>query len=352
MKLPNGYGGIAKLSGKRRNPWRVRVTKGWSVDEQTGKAKQLFSTLGYYPTRKDALAALSAYNQNPYDIETNTITFAEVYKKWSDIHFQEIVPSAARTWVSAYNHSKPLWDMRMKDIRSNHLEGTIRDADVGQSTKQRMKSLYNMLYKYAMKLEIVDKNYAQMCDSIKRGKPQIIRVPFTPEEIDLLWENINYGVVDMILIGIYSGWRPQELSILKIADIDLKNNTMFGGLKTDAGRNRCVPIHPKIRDLIIKRVDQAKELESDYLFNDPDSQSGMCMTYDKYRSRWNKVMEKLKLSHRPHDTRHTFITLAKDAGMDEYIIKLIVGHSIEDVTEKVYTHRTLDQLKEEIELIQ
>jgi integrase len=156
----------------------------------------------------------------------------------------------------------------------------------------------------------------------------------------------------MILIGIYSGWRPQELSILKIADIDLENNTMFGGLKTDAGRNRCVPIHSKIRDLIIKRIDQAKELESDYLFNDPDSQSGMRMTYDKYRSRWNKVMGKLKLSHHPHDTRHTFITLAKDAGLDEYIIKLIVGHSIEDVTEKVYTHRTLNQLKEEIELIQ
>ena len=88
-----------------------------------------------------------------------------------------------------------------------------------------------------------------MCDSSKRGKPQIIRVPFTPEEIDLLRENINYGVVDMIIIGIYSGWRPQELSILKIADIDLENNTMFGGLKTDAGRNRCVPIHSKIRNL-------------------------------------------------------------------------------------------------------
>ena len=130
------------------------------------------------------------------------------------------------------------------------------------------------------------------CIAIKRGKSQIIRVPFTPEEIDLLWKNINYGVVDMILIGIYSGWRPQELSISKIADIDLENNTMFGGLKTDAGRNRCVPIHPKIRDLIIKRVDQAKELESDYLFNDSDSQSGMRMTYDKYRSRWNKVMGK------------------------------------------------------------
>ena len=352
MRNANGFGSVYKLSGKRRKPWIARKTKGWAIDEESGKAKQLYATIGYYCTRAEALTALTNYNQNPYDIDTVNITFSELYDKWSDIHFQEIVPSAARTWVSAYNHSKPLWDMRMRDIRPNHMEGTIRNADVGQSTKQRMKSLYNMLYKYAMKLEIVDKNYAQMCDSIKRGKSQIIRVPFTPEEIDLLWKNINYGVVDMILIGIYSGWRPQELSILKIADIDLENNTMFGGLKTDAGRNRCVPIHPKIRDLIIKRVDQAKELESDYLFNDPDSQSGMRMTYDKYRSRWNKVMGKLKLSHRPHDTRHTFITLAKDAGMDEYIIKLIVGHSIEDVTEKVYTHRTMEQLHTEIEKIE
>ena len=43
---------------------------------------------------------------------------------------------------------------------------------------------------------------------------------------------------DMVLIGIYSGWRPQELAILQVKDIDLESDTMFGGLKTDAGRNR------------------------------------------------------------------------------------------------------------------
>lgn len=352
MKLPNGYGGISKLSGKRRNPWRVRITKGWTIDKENGKAKQLYTTLGYYPTRKEAIAALSYYNQNPYDIETDTITFAEVYKKWSDIHFKEIVPSAARTWISAYNHSQPLWNMKMKDIRPNQMEGVIRDANVGQSTKQRMKSLYNMMYKYAMKLEIVDKDYAQMCDPVKRGKPEIVRVPFSREEIQLLWDNINYGFVDMVLIGIYSGWRPQELAILKVSDIDLEHNTMIGGLKTDAGRNRCVPIHSKIKALVSARMEQAKELDSEYLFNDPDSYAGMHMTYDKYRGRWNKICKKLGFSHRPHDTRHTFITLAKEAGMNDYIIKLIVGHAIEDVTEKVYTHRTIEQLQTEIEKIQ
>ena len=155
----------------------------------------------------------------------------------------------------------------------------------------------------------------------------------------------------MVLIGIYSGWRPQELAILKIADINLEDQTMFGGLKTDAGRNRIVPIHPKIKDLIQKDYDAAVAIGSEYLFNDPDGQQGTFLTYDKYRGRWSKIMKRLKLDHKPHDTRHTFITNAKEAGVDEYILKLIVGHAIEDVTEKVYTHRTLEDMRKAIEKI-
>lgn len=55
--------------------------------------------------------------------------------------------------------------MRMRDIRMNHLEQTIKDATVGANTKGRMKSLFNLMYKYAMKHEIVDKDYAALCDS-------------------------------------------------------------------------------------------------------------------------------------------------------------------------------------------
>lgn len=75
------------------------------------------------------------------------------------------------------------------------------------------------------------------------------------------------------------------------------------------------------------------------------------MTYDKYRGRFNKVMKRLNMKHNPHEARHTFITKAKSCGVDEYILKLIVGHAIEDITEKVYTHRTLEQLKSEMEKI-
>ena len=243
----------------------------------------------------------------------------------------------------------------MKDIKVSHLEGTILNADVGDSTKSRIKSLFNMMYKYAVAHDIVDKDYASVMfangSPIKRERVKE-PIPFTNEEICQLWDSKELvPFVDMILIGIYSGWRPQELSILKVADIDLKSGTMKGGLKTDAGKNRIVPIHPVINPLIENRMQEATTLASEYLFNDPNGQQGIHMTYDKYRGRFKKVMKKLNMNHRPHETRHTFITKAKVCNMDEYILKLIVGHAIEDITEKIYTHRTIEQLKIEMEKI-
>lgn len=351
MRTPNGYGSVYKLPGKRRKPYVAVKTCKWEIDEETCKAKQVRKYIGYYETKKEALAALANYNENPYDLDACNITFAEVYEKWSEEHFEKIVPSAQRTWKSAYSYCKPLYSMRMKDIRVEHLEGAIRSADVGDNTKSRMKSLFNLMYKYALKHEIVDKDYAALCDSIKKPKPRIIRVPFSEEEIKLLWENVEFPFVDMLLIGIYSGWRPQELAVLKVADVSLEEMTYRGGLKTDAGRNRIVPIHPAVVELVKRNYEKAIGMNSDYLFNDPDGQQGTHLTYDKYRGRFKKIMKRLNMEHKPHDTRHTFITRAKEAGVNEYILKLIVGHEINDVTEKVYTHRTIEDLRTEIEKI-
>jgi integrase len=349
--MANGNGSVYKAKGKRRKPWRAVVTTEVFYDEDEGKAMQKRRTVGYFATQKEALGALAEYHKNPYDIDTNKITFSEVYDKWSKKHFEEIVPSAARSWKSAYSYFKIIHKMKFIDVRPSHIEGCIKDASVGGSTKQRMKSLCNMLYRYAIKNEIVSVNYAELCDTVKRPKPAIVRTPFSAEEEQLLWDNITFPFVDMVLIGIYSGWRPQELAVLKISDVDLENRVYTGGLKTDAGRNRTVPIHSKVYDLVKSNYEKAVEMGSDYLFNDENGQQGTHLTYDKYRGRFGKINKRLHMSHRPHDTRHTFITKGKAAGMDEYILKMIVGHEIVDVTEKVYTHRTIEELKIEMEKI-
>ena len=80
MKLPNGYGSVHKLKGKRRKPWRARITDGFVYDLVEDKQVQKYKTLGYYETKQKALQALAAYNENPYDLDADKITLLNVMK--------------------------------------------------------------------------------------------------------------------------------------------------------------------------------------------------------------------------------------------------------------------------------
>lgn len=59
-----------------------------------------------------------------------------------------------------------------------------------------------------------------------------------------------------------------------------------------------------------------------------------------------------KLSLKGNDGRHTFASLMDDAGANEVCIKLIMGHSMKNnVTKGVYTHKTTQQLIDEVNKI-
>lgn len=346
-RLPNGFGSITKLNNPNlRKPFLARKTIG-----KDPLGKPILKSMGYFETYNKAYEALIEYNKNPYDLNTDGILFYEVYDKWTEQYFETLTnQSSIRTITAAYSYCSPLYKMRFKDIRIQHLKGCILDAQVGDNTKNRMKSMFNLMYDWAIEYEIVDTNYARnfsLKTILKGDTPTKEKLPFTKTEIETLWKNVDtIQFVDMILIHIYSGWRPQELATLKHSDIDLEEGFMYGGMKTDAGKNRLVPIHSKIFPLIQKRYEQ----KNDFLFCDENSRDNT-MTYDKYRKRFVKVMERLQMNHTPHEARHTFITLAKEHNVDEYALKKIVGHTIADVTEAVYTHRNKEWLKEEIEKI-
>ena len=373
MKLPNGYGSVTKLSGNRRKPYLARVTLGWITDEQSGKTVQNRVPIGTFKTKKEALQALAEYGANPYDIQNNNLTLADLYKKWTEAYFPTLESdSSSRTITSAWKYCHAIYGMRVKDVRARHIKGIIeggyiipdRGKNAGQKvpaspgTKARIKSMFNLMFDYALEYEIVDRNYARtfdLSDNIIKEKEAATRghVNFNEQEMKTLWDNLGkIRFVDWVLIQCYMGWRPQELAILEIGNVDLENWTITGGMKTEAGKCRTVPIHTRIRELVRKNYNQAVELGSDRLFNDPDAvKGGMKITYDKYAGRFAKVIDTLNLrkDHRPHDPRTTFITMAKKAGVDEYVVKRLAGHKIIDITESVYTKRDIEWLRAELE---
>ena len=158
--------------------------------------------------------------------------------------------SSARSYKAAYAYCKLLYDMRMRDLRVEHMQGVINDSEVGDATKQRMKSLFNMLYKWCLIHEIVDKDYSALfvCKVGKRDKTT--RIPFKNSEVQKLWKMQNFGVADMVLFSIYTGFRPSEVLNIETRFVDLVRWRVKGGMKTEAGRDRIVPIHEKIRPIV------------------------------------------------------------------------------------------------------
>lgn len=354
-RLPNGFGQISQLKGRNlRKPFRAMITVG-----KTSTGKPISKIFGYYETYNDAYIALIEYRKNPYEL-SNSISVKELYDKWSLEYFATLKSkSSSRTITSAWGYCSSIYDMKVPDVRARHIKACMDTTD-SPNIKSRIKSLFNLMLDYALEYEIVSTNYARtfvISDDVVKEmeKQKRAHMPFTEGEIETLWNNTNINYVDIILIQCYTGFRPQELGLIKLSNVDLKNRIIIGGMKTPAGLDRTVPISDIIYDFVKIRYDEAKELGSEYLFNCTDSRdpSQLFFTYDKYANRFEKIVDVLELNpnHRPHDPRMHFVTICKKYKMDEYAIKYIVGHAIDDITEKVYTEREDAWLLEEIKKI-
>lgn len=129
MKMPNGYGSVYKLSGKRRKPFVARKTTGWTADTETQKSKQQYITIGYFATRPEALQALADYNDNPYNLNMSRMTFSEIYQKWYDDTFDDDSNrSTIKNYESAYKYCSSLYKMKMADIRPPQMQKVINDS--------------------------------------------------------------------------------------------------------------------------------------------------------------------------------------------------------------------------------
>lgn len=352
MRLPNGFGQISELKGRNlRNPFRAMVTIG--KDESGKPICKTLKPRGYFPTYNEAYAALMEYNKSPYDLADATLV-SELYAQWSERHYKTLDgDSLVKSYKTAWRRCEPIKNMRVVDVRPIHMKACIANAPT-PNTKRVTKILLNLLFDYALEYDMVDRNRAREFKLDKEvGKSAAANrkehVSFTSDEICLLWEHVtDTPYVDMILIQVYMGWRPAELCALRIEDVNLEKRLIVGGMKTDSGKARTVPIHENIYGLVEQRYNDAFSYGGEFLFRCPDCGNGI-LTYEKYRTRFHRVMKQLGIEgHLPHDPRKTFITMCKNAKVDEYAIKHMAGHSIADITESVYTDRSVEWLAEEL----
>lgn len=369
MRLPNGFGQISEIKNSRlRKPFRAMVTVGKSPT--TGRPIcRLLKPEAYFRTYNEAYMALMEYNRNPYDISKD-VSMQAIYDEWYKMKSESGIGDAALKSIAlSWKYCSSIHQISIRNIKTQQIRDVIETGTANikgktqtapPATKVKIKSLLCQLFDYALSYDLVDKNYARNyiippnitkeASTVESG-----HISYTDEEILNLWQNITDPIAQLVIIQCYSGWRPNELLGLKISDVDLENWSFTGGMKTEAGKDRTVPIHTAIRDLV-RHFYQISVLDgSEFLFtwHWRNSKHVVPIEYHQYRRGLVSLATRIGLNpeHRSHDARKHFVTMAKKSRVDEYALKYLVGHTITDLTEKIYTDRDLEWLREEIEKI-
>ena len=348
LKNPNGYGSVVKLSGRRRNPYEVRVNT--RMDE---RYYPVYDVLGRFPTREEALISLAEYNRNPYNVTDRSMTFSQLYEKFYKNKYEYGGKAYSRSSMactkSAYSRCGALYGLAYRKLRADDFRGILGQKDaagrpLSHAMQEHIKNLFTQMDKFALQNDVIEKGYASFA-AITVAEDDIPGVPFTSGELRILWDNKDVPWVDSILIYIYSGWRVSELTLMPVEDIDLEAGTFRGGLKTAAGKNRLVPIHSKIRNFVERRLAD----HPDALF----SLNGKAITSGTYTKLFKRTLKAVGIDtyHTPHDCRHTFTSLLDSAGVNQVCIDRLIGHASGSLTTRTYTHKTIEELRQAIEMI-
>lgn len=332
---PNGYGCVTHLKGNRSRPWLVKVT----VYDADGRGRQV--PLDYAETEEQANIILAQYNDNPWNIDRSKVTLVELYQRWAQIKLPKLGASSQGNMKAAFKHCQKYYGVKYRSLRAYQMQDCIDNCGCGYSTQAQIKALWGHLDNFAFECDIINKMYSQLTSA--SPVPETTRTPFTPEQIEALWQIQAEPWVDSVLVYLYTGFRLTELLNMETSQVDLEQQLFHGGIKTAAGKGRIVPIHPRILPFVQSWVQQGHK----YLFTD----NGRKFYHSSYYKCWYEVMEKIGADKTPHEARHTFETLLDNAQANRKCIDLLMGHKSKDVGNRVYNHKTLDQLRETILLL-
>lgn len=341
--MPNGYGSAYKLPGNRRRPWIARKTIGW-----TEEGKQLYYTIGYFKSRSAALEALAEYNKNPIG-EARDTTLGEIYEKWSDKEYQTLSQSTANGYRAVWKRLSALANEPIRYLKTSHLQDVIDEMieeGLSRSSLEKAKTLAGILFELAVNDDIIPTNYAKAIKLPKARKTK--KNPFTDLEIHKVEQLAASGDVwaGTVMILIYTGMRIGEMVQLARFSVDIDRWLITGGIKTDAGKDRILPVHSKIRPYIRYWYDT----QGSRLIH----RDGQPISVDYYRkSLYYPTLKRAGVERHltPHSTRHTFATLLNRANVQTKHIQDLMGHTDYATTANVYTHPHVEELRKAIEAI-
>ena len=269
--------------------------------------------------------------------------------------FQNTYQVKVEKYILPYFGAADLSTIRPIDVQ-NFLNA---HTELSEAMLDTLRMILRAIFDSAIENDLCYKNPAKNA-KIKSEYQPVGRRVYTREQKDKLYQyTIMTGQLDIMLL-LMTGIRRSELLALKWDDIDTDNRLIHiraavtpslhenveSATKSRSGM-RSVPISDELADIL------QSVRETGYVI--PGSDPGRFLSPTTYARRFADAMhdaaENLGIPElTPHELRHTFGTLLREAGADIYTIQKVMGHADIGVTSKVYVHNDIEVLRKDMGL--
>lgn len=315
--------------------WRAEYTLGYYMKD--GKKYRKCVTKSGFKRKKDALDYLEVLKTGSKPKIGKT--FADLWEVYKNTKYQQLSKSKQSAYRIAWRkiENELSWKS-ITDMTVQGLQAVLDKCGNSYYTKHDIKVLLSSLYKIALQDDIVDKNKAQylqlpLLESKTRGV-------LTDAEINLLWAdytNSHDSITAHILVMLYTGMRPGEILTAKKDNIDLDQQYLTGGIKTQKGKRRKIIIPDKLVPVVRSMLFNSKsDLLTDFRTKND--------FYDAWIAKRTQLGIRQEIS--PYCCRHTYVTRLTTLKVSPAMLQELAGHEDYDTTLE-YTHLSIaDRLAE------
>ena len=331
-RRPRGTGSVWKDARNKSRPFVAVAADG--------------TRIGTFATSGEAVKALDDVNASKISPERQTYTLADVYDRWSELHYPKITVKAQQTYANAYRKAAVLHDRRIAELKTEDYQRVLSQmmaAGASRSLCEKERQLFSQLCQYAINQDIIHTNYSTALVLPEASAPQTcVLIADEVQAIRNTADDARLGETARIALTlIYTGMRLNELLTARRENVHADEGYLIGGEKTEAGRDRVIPLHPDIMPYILQWLDGN---DTPYLI---PSKYGLPRDHNNVRKSFNSLMRKLGIEGvTPHTCRHTAATKFAAAGLPPEITKQILGHADITTTLNIYTHPDVQNLIE------
>lgn len=290
-----------------------------------------------------------------YNEETAKNINQETLKLFQKYQIDMSIRDLSENTVKQYNADLMQWFIYMHDNQFNLSVLDATEDDISEyyywrkqqgnnvNRQKRIMSSISAFYKFLRKKRLIKESPVEFIDRPKQGLPIAIQTYLTKDQVQLMREKLEeYGDIQLqayAFLSLTTMARVHAIASLKWDQVDFDERVCSDVLEKE-GKIVELSFSEETKDYLLKLIKYRKENNIDdhgrifispYVTDDKPIQDGTLNSWCK------KIGDLIGVpSLHPHDFRHSYATLMKNAGIDLESISEMLNHASVDVTKKFY----------------